>query len=343
MAPERQDGSEHHWKGLLIPAVIAVICGAVFCVIIFQPQKASIVSAGRSATVSDLTLATPAVLDEVEAMDPMKLLREAQSTNQSTDEAVGAARHLIDKDNYNVRYLMCAGNVFTSIPDNAQLKEEGFGKLRLATQLCPESKFVRLNYARALVRAQRYEEAIVEYENVVKLQHDIGPSLELAQLYMSNGDEDKAIKVLQGVLEKDSGNTPGRKLLGVALARNHDEKGGFEEYLKAFAQELMSGYPDDARALVEKNNGSLSKAVLEERSLAKDKPTPANRLALAELLIFQNQYSEAKSILDDLKSKNATDPDIHRVYAELYHQMDKPDSSYQEWLQANKLEKDASP
>ena len=338
MAP--QDGSEPVWKVCWLPALIAVITGSCFFYTILVPQKAGLVAAERTPSLADPDLSTAVVLDQVEAMEPIRLLRDAQSSNQPTDDAVGAARHLIEKDKYNVRNLMCVGNVFTSIPDNPSLNKEGYELLHTASQLAQESKYVRLNYARALVRGQRYEEAIVEYEDILKTQHDIAPSLELARLYLANGDEDKAIKLLQGVLEKDSGNASARKLLGVAMARNHDEKGGFEEYLKAFAQEQMAGRPDDERALVEKNNGSLPKAVAEERALVKDKPTEANRLALAEMLIFQNQYDETKSILDDLAGKNDKNADIHRIYVELYHQQDKADKSYQEWLEANKREKD---
>lgn len=346
----REDGTEPAWTALLsIPTLVALLGAALFFMTILQPSQTPIGNKAATAASGDLNLST--VLDDVNNMEPMDLLRKAENNggDDSYNLAVGMARHQLEMDKLNVKKLMCAGNVFVAVPNAPDLNKEGYDDLREACELCPSSKYVRLNLARALVRGKRYEEAIVEYENIVKTSPDVLPSLELARLYLANNDEDKAIKVLNTVLEKDSGNIPARKLLGAAEARNKNEKEGFEDYIKAFAQEQMIGYPDSARDLVEKNNGSLNKAVAEQRTIETATPNFDTQLKLAEMLLFQSpqdfpdSLSEANKILDGLKAKNGNNPELHRLYAELYHQMNgKGDKSFQEWQQANKLDKEQS-
>ncbi len=336
------DGSEPAWKGLLSwGTLILVVFAGAFWFTIVKPEEIRMYPGeglvpGTVANESEMMdLFSQKVLTDVDQMEPSRLMREGQ-----TDDAIGAARDLINKDKWNVRNLMCAGNVFAAAPKENALNEEGYNLLLTSTYLCPQSKYVRLNYARALGRGGRFEEATKQYDKVVKANMDTLPSLELARLYMSNGDEDKAIKLLTAIMEKDPENSSAQKLLGIAGARNHDEKAGYEDYIKGFALERTAGYPLEARDLVDRNHDSVSDAIKEQRTTADAEPTEVEpKLLLVEMLIVQGDLTGAQSVLDAEKTKNKDNAELHRLYAELYHQSGKEEQAYQEWLTANTLEK----
>jgi predicted Zn-dependent protease len=270
-------------------------------------------------------------------MEPSRLMREGD-----VDGALGSARQLLDKDKWNVKNLMCAGNVFVDAPKDRGETEEGFDLLKTATYMCPVSKYVRLNYARALGRAGRIEEATKQYDQVIKTNMDFQPSLELARLYMSNLDEEKAINLLKGISDKDPENSSVQMLLGIAMARNHQEKDGFEEYNQAFGKARTLGYPLEAKDLVDKNHDSVPDAIKEQRAIADKESSPIeSKLLLAEMLILQNRVPEAKTVLDAQKAKFKDNAELHRLYAEIYHNEGKEEQAYQEWLTANTLEKKA--
>ncbi len=52
------------------------------------------------------------------------------------------------------------------------------------------------------------------------------------------------------------------------MARNHEEKEGFEEYTQAFGKARTLGYPLEAKELVEKNHDSVPDAIKEQRTIA---------------------------------------------------------------------------
>ncbi len=338
------DGSENEvpWKGLLSGAVlIAVICAVGFWFTIVKPEEMRLypgdgVVPGTVANDQEvLYLCSSKLLTDVYDMEPSRLMREGD-----VDGALGAARQLLDKDKWNVRNLMCAGNVFVDAPKDRGETEEGFDLLKTATYMCPVSKYVRLSYARALGRAGRIEEATKQYDQVIKTNMDYQPSLELARLYMSNLDEEKAINLLKGISDKLPENSSVQMLLGIAMARNHQEKDGFEEYIQAFGKAKTLGYPLEAKDLVEKNHDSVPDAIKDQRSIAdKESVSIEAKLLLAEMLILQNRIPEAKTVLDSQKAKFKDNAELHRLYAEIYHNEGKEEQAYQEWLTANTLEK----
>ncbi|MFN8554082.1 MAG: tetratricopeptide repeat protein [Candidatus Obscuribacterales bacterium] len=338
------DGTENEvaWKGLLSWAtLIAVICAVGFWFTIVKPEEMRLYAGDGvvPGTVSNdkevLYLCSQKLLSDVYDMEPSRLMREGD-----VDGALGAARQLLDKDKWNVKNLMCAGNVFVDAPKDRGETEEGFDLLKTATYMCPVSKYVRLNYARALGRAGRIEEATKQYDQVIKTNMDFQPSLELARLYMSNLDEEKAINLLKGISDKDPENSSVQMLLGIAMARNHQEKDGFEEYIQAFGKARTLGYPMEAKELVEKNHDSVPDAIKEQRAIADKEPVSIEaKLLLAEMLILQNRVPEARAVLDSQKAKFKDNAQLHRLYAEIYHNEGKEEQAYQEWLTANTLEK----
>lgn len=169
---------------------------------------------------------------------------------------------------------------------------------------------------------------------------DFQPSLELARLYMSNLDEEKAINLLKGISDKAPENSSVQMLLGIAMARNHQEKDGFEEYIQAFGKARTLGYPMEAKELVEKNHDSVPDAIKEQRAIADKEPSSIQaKLLLAEMLILQNRVPEARAVLDSQKARFKDNAELHRLYAEIYHNEGKEEQAYQEWLTANTLEK----
>ncbi|MBI2812124.1 MAG: tetratricopeptide repeat protein [Candidatus Melainabacteria bacterium] len=341
MTSER-DGNEAAWKGLFSWAtLILVICAAAFWFTIVKPDELrlypgeGLLPGTVNNTQEALYLSSQKLLTDVYDMEPSRLMREGD-----VDGALGAARQLLDKDKWNVKNLMCAGNVFVDAPKDRGETEEGFDLLKTATYMCPVSKYVRLNYARALGRAGRIEEATKQYDQVIKSNMDFEPSLELARLYMTNLDEDKAISLLKLISEKDPENSSIQMLLGIAMARNHKEKEGFEEYIQAFAKARTLGYPLEVKELVEKNHDSVNDAIKEQRTIADQKPVSiVAKLLLAEMLILQNRIPEAKTVLDSQKTQFKDNAELHRLYAEIYHSEEKEDQAFQEWLTANTLEK----
>ncbi len=336
------DGNEAAWKGLFSWAtLILIICAGAFWFTIVKPDELRLYPGEGlfpgtvNNTQEALYLSSQKLLTDVYDMEPSRLMREGD-----VDGALGAARQLLDKDKWNVKNLMCAGNVFVDAPKDRGETEEGFELLKTATYMCPVSKYVRLNYARALGRAGRIEEATKQYDQVIKTNMDFEPSLELARLYMTNLDEDKAISLLKLISDKDPENSSIQMLLGIAMARNHKEKEGFEEYIQAFAKARTLGYPLEVRELVEKNHDSVNDAIKEQRTIADQKPVSiVAKLLLAEMLILQNRIPEAKTVLDAQKTQFKDNAELHRLYAEIYHSEDKEDQAFQEWLTANTLEK----
>lgn len=338
------DGKEAAWKGLFSGAtLVLVICAGAFWFTIVKPDELrlypgdGVVPGTVNNTQEALYLSSHKLLTDVYDMEPSRLMREGD-----VDGALGAARQLLDKDKWNVKNLMCAGNVFVDAPKDRGETEEGFDLLKTATYMCPTSRYVRLNYARALGRAGRIEEATRQYDLVVKQSDALSfePSLELARLYMTNLDEEKAKTLLKAMLEKDPENSSVQMLLGIAMARNHEEKDGFEEYIQAFGKARTLGYPLEAKELVEKNHDSVPDAIKEQRTIADQQPVSiVAKLLLAEMLILQNRNPEAKAVLDSQKTKFKDNPELHRLYAEIYHSENKEDQAFQEWLTANTLEK----
>ncbi|CAN5484538.1 hypothetical protein BH10CYA1_BH10CYA1_23500 [soil metagenome] len=336
------DGNEAAWKGLFSWAtLILLISGVAFWLTIVKPDELrlypgeGLFPGAVSNTQEALYLSSQKLLTDVYDMEPSRLMREGD-----VDGALGAARQLLDKDKWNVKNLMCAGNVFVDAPKERGETEEGFDLLKTATYMCPVSKYVRLNYARALGRAGRIEEATKQYNLVTKSNMDFEPSLELARLYMTNLDEEKAISLLQMIYDKDPENSSVQMLLGIAMARNHKEKEGFEEYTQAFGKARTLGYPLEAKELVEKNHDSIPDAIKEQSTIADQQPVSITaKLLLAEMLILQNRIAEGKTVLDAQKTKFKDNPELHRLYAEIYHSEDKEDQAFQEWLTANTLDK----
>ncbi|HEY9679065.1 MAG TPA: hypothetical protein V6C76_13735 [Drouetiella sp.] len=337
-----REGEESAWKGLFSYCTLGLVVAATaFWLTISKPEEIRVIPTegavhGMSASdaSNQIYLCSQQVLTDVEAMEPLQAMRDGDM-----DLAIGSARALIDKDKWNVKNLMCAGDVFVAAPKDAGLQKEGYQDLQTAVHMVPASKWIRLNYARALARGERFEEAIEQYEKVTKDNLDIVPSLELARLYM-DVDQDKALKLLHDLAVKSPDNSAVQMLLGIAMARNDEEKPGYEEYVQAYGKARAIGYPFEARDLVVKNHDSIPDAIKEQTDLvSKDKEDVDAKLMLAKMLIVQNKLPEARAVLDPEKEKLKDNAELHRLYAEIAHTDNKEDEALKEWAAANAIEK----
>ena len=146
------------WRGLWSWQVAAAIGASIFFWFSIQtPDRLPPAIDKAPATGIDATLSQPGVLDDIEKAAPMKLLKEGKN-----QEALAAATQLHAQKPYDVRALMVAGDVIATAGD----KKLGIDLLRKSTFLCPQSRFVHLNYARYLAKTERYEEATSEYEKL---------------------------------------------------------------------------------------------------------------------------------------------------------------------------------
>jgi len=254
-----------------------------------------------------------------------------------TDEALQAARQLLKNNPYDLKTLMCAGDIFSQVPEST---DEGFDLLRRSIQAVPQSRWVRLNYARKLAEAKRYEEAIPEYKKLADQYNDkwITPRYELAQLYLDQKEFAAASNELRVALQTDVKNGFARKQLGLCLAADNHLDDGFSEFKKGVSLDRLQGYPSEVEDLMEKNEFDAEKALVDLRSMIAESPDDADlKLDEARLLIATKKIDEAKIVLKDMLQKDKEDADAHLVLAEAFLAQNDERSALAEFKEAAKL------
>jgi len=275
-----------------------------------------------------------------------------------TNDALQAARQRLRTNPYDLKTLMCAGNIFSQVPDSSN---EGFELLRRSVQLAPQSRWVHLNYARKLAQAKRYEEAIPEYKKLAALnavgapmsdpislvwkpampvaaENDTWttPRYELAQLYIDLHQFGDAAQTLRDALQIDGKNGAKRKQLGLALAADNKVDEGFNEFKRAVSD--LQGYPSEVEDVMQKNGDDPTKALADVRSMIAGSPQETDlKLDEARLLIANKKYDEAKAVLDAMLKEDKDDADAHLVLAEVYIDQKNPDLAKAELTEAARL------
>jgi tetratricopeptide (TPR) repeat protein len=275
-----------------------------------------------------------------------------------TNAALQAARQLLNNNQYDVKTLMCAGNIFSQVPESSN---EGFDLLRRSVQLAPQSRWVHLNYARKLAQAKRYEEAIPEYKKLAALNVPAAPTsdpislvwkpavpvaaendnwttprYELAQLYLDLHQFGDAAQTLRDALAVDGKNGAKRKQLGLALAADNKLDEGFKEFEQAVSD--LQGYPSDVEDVMQKNGDDPTKALADLRSMIAASPQDSDlKLDEARLLIANKKYDEAKTVLEAMLKEDKDDADAHLVLAEVYVDQHNSDLAKTELAEAARL------
>jgi Tfp pilus assembly protein PilF len=283
------------WKGIIswqVPAAILAVAAFVFTIV--NPDKVPAAGPGQAdRAVRDLSLLSEGVLEDVNKTKAMTLLASGKN---------GAAIDQADKEvkahPYTVRTLMVAGDVYCDAPDADKTK--GLAYLRKSVALCPQSRYVRINFARHLAKAKKFEEAIAQYELLDKsASEEWTPArIELADLYLVKNETAKAVDLLKKVMQNDTKNGAAQERLGLSMARNNDDKEGFEEFSKGFAIRQMQNHLPELSSYLTRYDNSKSKAESALQKEVKDNPeSQDNIILLGELYLSENKTQAAKDLL----------------------------------------------
>jgi predicted Zn-dependent protease len=322
------------WMGIFSWQVgLAVFAVCVLWMTIIKPDNIQMVSDKSSFSGNDLSLCSLSILDDLDNAPAAKLLRDGK-----TEEAITAANQLLQQNPYDVRTLMIAGNVLSSTSDPGK----GIALLRKSTYMCPQSRYVRLNYARYLVKEKMYDDAIVQYETLCKKFPEdwTTPHAELAELYVKKNEFKNAADELHIVCNNDTRNGAARKRLGMAMAAASELQDGFEEFIRGCNLQLQEGMSPGLKLLVDKS-GSPAKAeeILKEK-VAANPDQINNLLLLGELYVTMQRLPDAKSLLSTelkhspLVNRNA---DVHFLFAEILDRSGDPKAAKDTFAKGAKL------
>lgn len=255
---------------------------------------------------------TDELYDELDQMQPSMLLHQGKK-----EEAAAAAKQLAQKDSYDVKALMAAGNVLSQIPAS---KKEGFELLQRSVYMAPASPQVRINFARMLTLSKQYEFATAEYNDLIKRFPALtAPRYELAQLYVALKEFDQAKQTLEPTRTNDVNNSHAQKEFGFVLALNNEpDDGGFIEFKSAVFREIGVGHPYEINALLAKYNNDPKDALAAVRGILANNPNDTSlKLQETQLLIADKNLDGAKAIIDKLAEDNKDNPEILLEQSEL--------------------------
>ncbi len=340
-------------KELLCPQLLAaLVAGGLFAYTVVKPISVPVKSRGAAPQSStkeapkvvvkeDPTLNTDKLLKEVSAMEPLKSF-EAGKITAASAEAWSVADRKADRQ--NVRKLMAAGNVLTSL-GNIRDSWKGFALLERSQALAPQNKWVRLNYARQLFKRGMIKESIQQYEDLLKLTEEtdpnwVEPRLELADVYLAEEQTKLAIKLYEDCLKLKSEDPRIIKRIGIAKAVSGDQKKGYDEFIKGcnLEQDKMD-YSPDIKADIDKNGGLIESAITDMRKKVAAKPTDIPlRIRLGKLLICVNRLKEAKEHLEEAAKKRESVPEIHEVLSEILYRMGNAEEAFAEFETAARLQ-----
>lgn len=163
------------------------------------------------------------------------------------------------------------------------------------------------------VEGQHYREAVVEYMNAAqRAPHDAAIQWTLARTALKAVDLDNALKALRKVLELDPLHIEGR----AELARLHMAAGKTAEAAR-IARDLLAAHPQHAAGYLlqgdlEAGAGRFQEAIaLYERACELDETLLPAMLAIANLLVLQQEPSRALSWYERAKESHPESIDVH--------------------------------
>lgn len=287
----------------------------------------------QDLVVKDPSIASEAVMVEVAKMDPLKQMELGE-----TAAALDAAKALVKAKPDDVRALLCAARVLVEAGNKAD-KDAGLADAQKAYDLAKYSRYVRLMYARILVRLHKDEEAIPVYEKIISLWPDKPwsvPHKELAALFMKTNSADQAVAELQALLKVAPDDPGTQRELGLAMAQAGNQQEGFEQFQKGFTREQdVLGYPYAVKDYVEAHAGIVATALADaQKNLAKNPDDIHAMLTVARLYIASNKYKEARELLDKACKKRELDPEVHELLSEVMVLQNQATSAFDEFRTA---------
>ena len=331
-APMTQNNDSIVWGVLSWQAGLALVSTVLFFFSVIRPD--SVAMSGDQNIPGSLGLCSVQLLEKINQAKAIQLLHKGKG-----DEALTTAKDALNKQPYDVLTVIVAGNVDVAVGN----KDEGVALLRKSTFLCPQSRYVGLNYARGLETAGRHEEAVqVYFELAQKFPNEwAAPRLELAAILLRQKQPAMAVERLKEVVAADRKNGYARRQLGLAMAAVGDSKTGFDEFVKGCALENSQGPPPDLQAYVEKvGSHSKAEATLKKDILA-DTDDTNNMILLAELLLNANRINEAKTVIyPALQDKNSAlykIPEAHFLEADVANQSGDTEQALMEFRRGAKI------
>jgi predicted Zn-dependent protease len=303
---------------VVVPPIIFVLVAVVtFALTLKHSTRAPVITAAlphsKEADSMKVKANTAAVLEEIANMEPSKLLAAGQ-----VDEAIGEANKELEEKPDDLETIMCVGNVLSEKGD----KQKGIDLLRQTVTAVPQSRYVRLNFARHLVLAGKIPEAIKEYEflcgkNFAKQW--LEPRYELARLYVQQNKPAEAATVQKSILDVEPDNNTVWREYYYSLARTGQAEEGFEGFSKLVAlPKEQQPYADASQKILKANNSSSRKAVAQLRddiSLRQKQIRP--RIALVELLLYLNRAKDAKEVAEAAMKTDPKNAEIRALLSEI--------------------------
>lgn len=242
------------------------------------------------------------------------------------------------KDIVNV---LAAGAV---IVENRKPKDlwKGDVMMKKGVEMASRNRFVRLFYARKLVDLGRLDDAVAQYEELMKLSPNdwAEPRLELANLYIMDEKPGKAVDMFNQVLKLKPDDPRIMKRLGIAIVVNGHPKEGFDQFVKGSNLEYDTpNYDPEIQKLVDQKAGLIESAITEVRADVDKNPTDIHkRIQLARLLIAVNRFKMALEQLEEARKKFDSNPEIHQAMAECNYRMKNSQAAQDEFAQTVRFE-----
>ncbi|HND05878.1 MAG TPA: tetratricopeptide repeat protein [Candidatus Obscuribacter sp.] len=339
--PDSAQGGRNPYKisivsDVLMPLALAGVCvgafGATFKIV---PDKTGVYGVDKELVgleVKDASLVSPKLLEEVEQLEPVKLLRKGDNA-----AALAAAKALAAKKPEDVRALMACAKVLIEAGSKAD-KENGLNLIGKACELVTYSPLLQLEYARDLNLLNRDDDAVAAYEKIVRRFPDAAMQAkkEVADLYLKTNRSADAVKTLTELIASDPKDPSFERKLGLALAQDGKQQEGFEEFRKGFTKEQdVLGYPYAVHELVSKHAGLVEAALSEaEKKVAKNPHDLEGMLTLARLYIGTNKLKEARDTLEKARKLQELNPDLHEIMAEVMCRQNQSTSGFDEFRMA---------
>ncbi len=320
------------WKGLFsVPVGVAILAACGFWFTTNNPDNLSTQTPNQADKETNNRLNSELLFEDVAKTEAAKLFAAGKNS-----EAIQEANQELSKSPFDVVTLVACGNVLVQAGDKAQ-QAEGLKHLLKSIYLCPQSRYVRLNYARQLVHAKRFKENEAPAQYKLLMAKSPGwttPFSELGDLYLETNDPQKAVEQFEHVTQNDTNNGTAQKKLGLAMAAADDanEKAGFEEFIKGYTIEQKQGIPADLAAYLKRFGDDKAKA---EETLKKeagnDFAHPDKLVLLGELYASENKLHLAKELLIPAakSSDDIPEPDVFVLLAEVLHDL-KDDTGAEE-------------
>jgi Flp pilus assembly protein TadD len=317
--------------------------------------------AEKQTQVRDMYLASAKLMDDIKKMEPIKLLDSgdaagalaaakpmgSQALALADQQGMGAPQKgvgtQVDKSELDieekaVRELLVAGMVMCKA-GSKQEKDLGLTYMAKAEDIATYSKYVRLLYARELVRVgKRDDEAIKQYQDITTLFKDPWPlpHKELALLLMRNNRGTEAVQELTLLMKADPADPSYQRQLGLAMAQNNDQQAGFEEFQKGFTREQdVLSYPAAVKGLVEAHGGLVDATLADIKKQAEKSPNDLKlQLDLARLDIATLKYKDARDVMEKARKAHELDPEVHEIMAEVMCRQNQQSSGYDEFRSA---------